>query len=178
MSLNTRLLESIDIVTLFVPGADINADKTGDWVSLKNYDGCLVCFHKAAGTAGDDPVISLLQATTVSGGSSKALNINHLYAKIGATALTGVNTFTKYSGTAAATVDLVSAFGTDILSDVGESLIVVDVRASDLDVNNGFDCITLFIEGDDIANATLSDAWCIMYGARYPQATPLTAITN
>ena len=178
MSFNTRLLESIDIVPAFTPGQDINTDASGDWVSLKNYDGCLVCFHKAAGTAGDDPVISLLQATTVSGTSSKALNINHLYAKVGATAISGVSTFTKYSGTAAATVDLVSAFGTDILSDVGESLIVVDVRASDLDVSNGFDCISLFIEGDDVANATLSDAWYILYGARYPQAIPLASITN
>jgi hypothetical protein len=175
---NVRLLENIQIVPLFVPGADINTDKTGDWVSLKNYDRCTILFHKEAGTAGDDPVISILQATDVSGTSSKALNIDTVYAKVGATALTGVGTFTKYTGTAAATVDLVSCFGTDLAADTGEALIAVDIAASQLDVTNGFDCLTLFIEGDDIGNATKSCAYAILYNASYPGPTALSAIID
>lgn len=175
---NTRLLESIQIVPAWIPGGDLNADLAGDWVSLKNYDGCLVVIHKAPGTAGDDMTITLNQATAVAGTGSKALLFNHLYAKVGATALTAISTFTKYSGTAVSTLDTVTAFGTDLLSDVGESLFVIDVRASDLDVSNGFDCLQLTSEGDDIANATLSDAFYILYGARYPQASPLSAIID
>lgn len=175
--MNTRLLESINIVTAFEP-SDINTDATGDWVSLKNYDGCLVVFHKAAGTAGDDPSILLLQATDVSGTSSKALNFSHIYAKVGATALSGVGTFTKYTFTATNDLDLVSVNGTDLAADTGEALIVVDVRASDLDVDNGFDCLQLSIEGDDVGNSTYADAFYLLYGARYPSATPLTAISN
>jgi len=60
-----RLLENIQIVSAFAPGTDINSDAEGDWVSLKNYDGCLVVLHKAAGTAGDDPSIKMQQATVV-----------------------------------------------------------------------------------------------------------------
>lgn len=175
---NTRLLESIQIVPAWVPGADLNADLAGDWVSLKGFDGCLVVIHKAAGTAGDDMTITLNQATAVAGTGSKALTFAHLYAKVGATALTGIGAFTKYSGTAVSTLDTVTAFGTDLLSDVGESLFVIDVRASDLDVSNSFDCLQVTSEGDDIGNATLSDAFYILYGARYPQAAVPSAIVD
>lgn len=173
--MNTRLLESINIVSA-APVQDINSDLDGDWVSLENYDGCLVVFHKNAGTAGDDPSILMLQATDVSGTSSKALNFNHLYYKVGATALSGQGTFTKITGTATNDLDLVTAFGTDIGADTGETLCVVDIKASDLDVSNGFSCIQLSIEGDDIGNSTYGAAYYILYGARYPGATPLTAI--
>lgn len=174
-----RLLENIQIVSAFAPGTDINSDASGDWVSLKNYDGCLVMFHKAAGTAGDDPSIALNQATDVAGTGSKALTFNHIYHKIGATALSAIGTFTKIAlTTATADLDLVSVNSVDLLTDVGETLIVVDVRASDLDVDNSFDCIQLFIEGDDLSNATNAAAYYILYGARYPDETGLTAIAD
>lgn len=172
-----RLLESINIVTAFPP-SDINTDIDGDWVSLKNYDGCLIVLHKVAGTAGDDITITLAQATDVAGTSSKALTFNHIYAKVGATALTAIDVFTKYTGTAVSTLDTVTTFGTDILSDVGESCFVVDIKASDLDVSNGFDCLKVTSEGDDVANGTYMAGFYILYGARYPGAIPLTAITD
>jgi hypothetical protein len=174
---NTSLLESIQIVTAFAP-SDINTDATGDWVSLKNYDGCLVCFHKAAGTAGDDPSILMEQATDVAGTGNKALNFARIYAKVGATALTGVGTFTKYTFTATNDLDLVTVGGTDIAADTGEALIVVNIRASDLDVDGGFDCIRFSIEGDDIGNSTYAAGWYILYGASYPSASPLSAIAD
>lgn len=179
MSFNTDLMEHINIVTAFAPGTDINTDADGDWVSLKGYAGCLVCFHKAAGTAGDDPSIKLQQATAVAGTSAKALNFNHIYHKIGATALTAIGTHTKVELTTATDdLDLVSVNGTDLLTDVGETLIVVNVRASDLDVDDGFDCIRLQIEGDDLSNATLAAAWYILYGARYPMVATESAIAD
>jgi hypothetical protein len=174
---NTRLLEHINIVSAFPP-QDLNSDADGDWVSLKNYHGCLVVVHKAAGTAGDDISLKMQQATAVAGTAAKALTFNHVYAKVGATALSAIGTFTKYSGTATDDLDTVSTFGTDILSDVGESLFVVDIKASDLDVTNGFDCIQLSIEGDDLSNAALGAAFYILYGPRQAGATPLTAIAD
>ena len=179
MAFNTDLMENIQIVSAFAPGTDINTDAEGDWVSLKGFDGCLVVFHKAAGTAGDDPSIALNQATTVSGGSVKALTFNHIYHKIGATALSAIGTFTKVELTSETDdLDLASVNSTDLLTDVGESLIVVNVRASDLDVDNSFDCIRLQIEGDDIGNATLSAAYYILYNCRYPQPVPPSAIAD
>lgn len=167
MQSNTDLMEQIQIVSAFAPGTDINSDASGDWVSLKNFDACVVLFHKEAGTAGDDPVIVIKQATNVSGTSAKTVTFNHIYHKIGATALTAIGTFTKVKlTTPSAGLDLVSVNSTDLLSDVGETLVAVNVRASDLDVDNGFDCIQLFIEGDDIGNATKAAAYYLLYGAR------------
>lgn len=176
---NVRLMENIQIVPAFPPGTDINTDASGDWVSLKNYSGCVVVFHKAAGTAGDDPSIKLQQATAVAGTSAKALNFNHIYHKIGATALSAIGTFTRVDLTTATDdLDLVSVNGTDLLTDVGETMICVDVKASDLDVTNGFDCLNLEIEGDDLSNATLAAAYYILYNASYPGASPLSAIAD
>jgi hypothetical protein len=175
MSLNTRLLESINLVSAFPP-ADLNTDKDGDYVSLKHYEGCLVVVTKAAGTAGDDISLKLDQATAVAGTGTKALTFNHVYAKVGTGTATG--TFTKYTGTATDDLDTVSAFGTDLLADDVEAMFVVDVRASDLDVSGGFDCFRLTIEGDDLSNACIGHALYILYGARYPGPIPLTAITD
>ena len=177
MSFNTRLLENINIVSAF-PMQDINTDATGDWVSLKNYEGCLLVIHKNAGTAGDDMTITLNQAVDVAGTSSKALTFSHIYAKVGATALTATGTFTKYTGTAVSTLDTVTAFGTDLTADANESMLIIDIRTSNLDVDGGFDCIQFTTEGDDIANAVYCGAWYLLYGARFPQATPLTAIVD
>jgi hypothetical protein len=165
--MNTDLMENIQFVSAFSPGTDINTDADGDWVSLKNFDGCVVFFHKAAGTAGDDPSIKLQQATDVAGTSAKALTFNHIYHKIGATALSAIGTFTRVDLTTATDdLDLVSVNSTDLLTDVGETLIAVNVRASDLDVDNSFDCLRLQIEGDDLSNATLAAAYYLLYNAR------------
>jgi hypothetical protein len=176
MSFNTRLIESIDIVNAF-DISDLNSDATGDWVSLKNYDGCLILIYKSAGTAGDDISILLEQATDVAGTSSKALSaIRAVYYKVGTQ--TSQNTFSKVSGTATDDLDTVSAFGTDLAGDNAAALFVVDIRASDLDVGGGFDCLRWSSEGDDVGNAVNGVSFYILYGARYPQATPLTAITD
>lgn len=176
---HTDLMEHINIVTAFAPGTDINSDAAGDWVSLKGYAGCLVCFHKAAGTAGDDPAILMEQATDVAGTSAKALNFNHIYHKIGATALSAIGQHTKVELTTATNdLDLVSVNSTDLLTDVGETLVVINVRSSDLDVDNSFDCLRFSIEGDDIGNSTLAAGFYILYGARYPQVATESAIAD
>lgn len=175
---NTRLLESIDIV-VGVPPADINGDQTGDYVSLKNYDGCLVVVTKAAGTAGDDISLQLYQATAVAGTGEKALNcIRRIYYKIGTQ--TGVNTFSSIAvTTATGDVDTVSVNGsTDLAADSVQALFVLDVRASDLDVDNGFDCLCFKNDGTDVGNSTYATVHYILYGARYPQATPVSAIID
>ena len=177
--MNTDLMESINIVSAFPAGSDANSDLTGDWVSLKHYDGCLVYLKKPAGSAGDDLSIRLQQATAVDGTGAKALNFNHIYHKIGATALTGVGTFTKVELTSETDdLDLVSVNGVDLATDANEAQIVVNVRASDLDVDGGFDCINLLIEGDDIGNALTISADYILYNCRYPQPVPPSAITD
>lgn len=172
-------MEYLNIVSACPAGTDANTDIEGDWVSLKGYAGCLVYLKKPAGSAGDDLSIRLQQATAVAGTSAKALTFNHIYHKIGATALTGVGQFTKVELTSATDdLDLVSVNGVDLATDANETQIVVNVPASSLDVDGGFDCINILIEGDDIGNALTISIDYIMYGARYPQLSPESAITN
>lgn len=172
--LNTLLLESIEIVSAF--HQDMNADADGDWVSLKNYHRCGILISKEAGTAGDDISIKLQQATDVAGTSAKALTFNRLYAKVGTQST--VETWTKYTFTATDDLDTASVGGTDLLADDVAALFYVDIRAEDLDVDNGFDCIRVTVEGDDLSNSCEGCGVYILYPARQPGATPLTAITD
>lgn len=168
---NTNLLENIDIV-VGVPPADFNSDQAGDYVSLKNYDGCLVVVTKAAGTAGDDISLQLYQATDVSGTSEKALSaIRAVYYKVGTQ--TAVGAFTKLAMSATADYD------TAALTTGGvQGLFVVNVRASDLDVDNNFDCLCFKNDGTDLSSACNGTVHYILYGARYPGVVPVAAITD
>ncbi len=179
MAFNVDLMENINIVSAFPAGSDANSDLTGDWVSLKHYDGCLVYVKKPTGSAGDDLAIRLQQATDVAGTGAKALNFNHIYHKIGATALSGAGVFTKVKlTTETADLDLDSVNSVDLATDINESQIVVNIRASDLDCDNNFDCINLLIEGDDVGNALIISADYILYNLRYPQPVPPSAIVD
>ncbi len=174
-----RLIEEVQIVPAFIPGADNNADLTGDWVSFKNFNNCLVVYHKAAGTAGDDPAIRLQQATVVAGSDAKALAFNRIYYKVGATALSAIGTFSFVNLTTPSDdvdLDTINSSALDLLSDVGESIICIEVKADDLDVSNGFDCMNLIIEGDDFANANLCCAYYIMYNPRHAGGAAGTAL--
>jgi hypothetical protein len=168
---NAEFLEVCDIVPAFVP-ADINTDADGDWVNLSHYARCLVLLVKAAGTAGDDPSIKLQQATSAAGAGAKDLQFTKIRHKIGT--LSSVGTWTISA--VAATADLDLATPTDFASDDKQAMFAVDVKASDLDVSNGFKFIQLSIEGDDIGNTQLACGLYILYGNRYPQSVPLSAI--
>jgi Na+/H+ antiporter NhaD/arsenite permease-like protein len=56
-------------------------------------------------------------------------------------------------------------------------LLAVDIMATDLDVDGGFDWFTVFIEGDNVNNACLISAWAILYSGRFHQNVPLSAIS-
>lgn len=83
------------------------ANITGKRVSLKNSSGVTVLVIKGAGTGGQDPVLTFLQATAASGGStsSAAPLIDHFYKKA-ATAVTGAEVWTKVTQTASNVVTL------------------------------------------------------------------------
>ena len=168
---NSRLLESINIVT-GTPPTDGNSSFTSDYISLKNYSGCLVVVTKAAGTSGDDISLQLYQATDVAATGEKALTcIRNVYSKVGTQTSTGAWTRTDMTATA--------DYDTAALTTGGvEGLFVLDVRGSDLDADNGFDCITFKNDGADLGNACNMTVHYILYGANYPQKLPTTAIVD
>lgn len=160
-----------DLVAGVIP-LDLQTARTGDYVSLKNFQGCLVVFFKGAGTAGDDPTIEIQQATTVAGGSAKDLNgFETLYKKQGT--LTAVTAWTKVSQTAD------EDFVGDATSAEEEGLYACWVPASALDVDNGFDCIQVNTK-DTGTNAQLGCVLYILCGPKYqaaPESLPV-AITD
>lgn len=152
------LLDYIDIVEGFPP-VDLDAGaNTGDYVSLKNYGGCLVMFHSGIGTAGQDPILVLQQASDVAGTGVKDLNFTIIFRKQAATNLAAVSVWTKTTQTAATSY-------TEATAAEQSALWVVDVKASDLDVANGFDCIRATVA--DVGGAAQPGSLhYILYSAR------------
>ncbi len=159
------LLECCQIVGAFRP-VDMSAGaNTGDWVSLKNFKHVAVVFHSAIGTAGDDPTLTILQATDVSGASSKALNIatTKAYKKQAATNLLAVGQWSS------ASADLSTNTWTNTDSAEQETLVVVEFDSDELDVDGGFDCIRASV-ADVGTNAQLGACYYILCDPRFPDA--------
>ncbi len=141
-----------DIVPGTVP-ADLQTAVAGDFVSLKNSQGVLVVFFKAAGTDGDDPTLELQQATVVAGSDAKDLNgFIDIYKKQGAL-LTAVGTWTKVSQTAD------EDFAGNNTSAQEQGLYCAWIPSDILDVDNGFDCVQVNVK-DTGSNAQLG---CVLY---------------
>lgn len=79
-------------------------------------------------------------------------------------------------GSAVTTLPSVS---TQVVADVDTSacIVAIDILATDLDANNGFDWIAVSVEGDEVNNAALISIDAILVGSRFGQNVPLTAIS-
>lgn len=158
MSLNNLLVEEAQIVAAIIPVDSQTGANAGDWVSMKNYERLTIVVFKAAGIAGDDPVLTVKQGSDVSGTGAKALNFTRVDAKVGAQ--TGVGTFTTVNQAAGNTY-------TDAVSAEAQGLFVIEFKADDLDVSGGFDCVQLSIPDTGAGGAQLISALYILRGARY-----------
>jgi hypothetical protein len=151
------MLEDMDIVSAIVPVDLSTAANNGDWINLKNHHRALVVLFGAAGTAGQDPVFTLLQATDASGTGSKALNFVDISSKVGT--LTGVTSWTHTTQSAANTY-------TDAVSAETQKLIAVEVDSAMLDVDGGFTHFQLSVP-DVGAAAQIGCGFVILDKARY-----------
>ncbi len=166
--MNRHFLEKNQVVAAIIPVDLMTAANNGDWVSLKNYGRVAAILFKAAGTAGDDPVFTLRQATDVSGTNAKALPFTRIDSKVGTQ--TGIGQFTTTTQAAANTY-------TDLVSAEAQAIMVVDIKAEDLDADNGFDCVQLQIP-DVGANAQLGCALYILHEPRNAKAQLDSAIVD
>lgn len=149
-----------DIVPGFVPINICGQANNSDYLSLKNYQGAYVVFFKAAGTANDDPTITLRQATAVAGTNVKDAAIITEYFKKQGT-LSAVGTWTRVTQSAAATV------AGDATSAEEEAVYVFKVEADQLDVDNGFDCIAANVADPGNAGTQYGGLLFIPFGPRY-----------
>lgn len=166
--LNNLLAEEAQIVAGFGPADMAAAASTGDWVSLKGYERCTVVFFKGAGTAGDDPVLTLSQAQDVAGTGAKALNFTRVDVKQGT--LANVGTFTAVTQAAANTY-------TEATSAEAAAIWLVEVSGEMLDVDGGFDCIRASV-ADTGTNPQLGACLYVLRGARYGRNPLPSAIAD
>lgn len=159
-----RIAEELQVVPAIIPVDLSSGANAGDYISLKNFGHVTIAILTGIGTAGDDPVISINQATDVSGTGAKALQIDEVFHKVGATAINAVGEFTRATQTAADTYDTAGIDGAE-----NEMLLLIEIDAADLDVDNNFDCLQLNI-ADVGTNAQIGSANYILSCPRYDAA--------
>jgi hypothetical protein len=162
-------LRKNQVVMAIVPVDSQTGANNGDWVSMKDFHRCTVLVIKAAGVAGDDPVITLKQATDVSGAGAKALTFTRVDSKVGTQ--TSIGAWTANTQAAANTY-------TDLVSAESQGIFAIDIKSEDLDVNNSFDCVQLSVPDTGAAGAQLLTAVYILRGARYNGAGLPSAIVD
>jgi len=132
------------------------------YVSMKGYQRCQIIISIADGTTVTGSTITLKQATAVAGTGEKALAFTRMLA----------NTDYAASKTMVETAVTSNTFTTQTTNSK-DSLYIIDVDASDLDMANGFDCIRV----DGTGHAATASRGCVvlynLYGARYAGASPL-----
>lgn len=129
--MNRHLLEKVQIAGGFTPVDMATGANTGNWVSLKGYGRCSIVLFKGRGASAEPPTITLAQATEVAGTTSKSLTFTRIDQKTGT--LSAIGVFTTTTQAAASTYAL-AAGNTEVIA-------VVDIKAEDLDIANGYDCL-------------------------------------
>ena len=140
---NGKLIEQLGVEVAAVPVNTTGAAVVGDYYSLKLYNHITFIIVQGA-WAGGTPAVTLHQATNVAAAGEKALAFTEYFSQTG---LTG----TGYAHTAVVS----STFN---LTAVANIITVIEVEASDLDINNGFDCVRLGIASPG-ATRTSSPWW-------------------
>ncbi len=163
------LVQNAQIVPAIIPIDLATANNDGDWVNMENYQHCAVIFMADVGTAAQDPIFTVRQATSNAGAGAKALTFTDIWEKEGATAINAIGVMTHRTQAAANTYT--SATGGE-----NEQLIVVEFDAIDLDVANDFTHIQLQIPDTGATAGKFGMGLYILTEPRYPQDINVTAI--
>lgn len=150
-------VEELNLVAAIIPVGLDAAANNGDWVSIKHYGRCTIVVYKAAGTAGDDPNITVQQATDATGANAKALNFTRVDYKRGLQ--TGIASFSIATQAAANTYQ-------DLTSAEAQGLFMIDIYPSMMDGDNGFSYVQVSIP-DIGTNAQVGCALYLLTNPRY-----------
>lgn len=160
INLNALLSEQCKIVAGLCPITP--STSTPDYVSLKGYERVTAIVMVDNATTVTGSAITLKQATAVAGTSEKALSFSKAWRNIDIDAADTLSEFAVSSDT----------FTTDATNNKN-LLYVMEVKAEDLDVNNGFDC---FRVGTGNATAAVLSVLYILSGPKF--GTAASAITD
>jgi hypothetical protein len=162
-----RFCEQNQVVVGILPRDLDGGAASGDYVSLKNYGHIAIVVIKDAGDAGEDPVVTVLQATKVDGTGAKALDFTEYYLKDGTQ--TGVGTFTKTTQASGNTLTMTGE---------NEQLAVLEFDAEDLDVAGGFDCLRVATSDPGSGTGAMGAVLYILSQPRYAAETMPSAIVD
>lgn len=157
------LPQQAKIVELLPPAADAAGRTSAIAVSLKNSGRVTIIAHITQGNAAT-VALTVQQASAVAKTGAKALTNP---AKIWA------NLDTAATDTLVAQTDA-NSYTTDAA--VKNKIVVIEVDADCLDVNNGFDCVLISTGASNAANIT--QAMAILHDQRFQSATPGSAILD
>lgn len=101
----------------------------GDYISLKNYAGVTIIIMVDVASGTDTGAVTLTQAKEVAGSTTKALGFDYVWSNVDTEA---ADALTK----TAVTSDTFDAGGV-----TKSCLYVIEVKAEDLDVDGGYDCL-------------------------------------
>tara|TARA_R110000787_G_scaffold45505_2_gene110962 strand:+ start:472 stop:969 length:498 start_codon:yes stop_codon:yes gene_type:complete len=156
----------LDIIPAIIPVDLDTGANTGDYVNLANAAGVLVVFYKGAGTAGQDPILVVHQATDKTGTGLKDLAaVRRVFLKQHAGLLAAGSTWSE------TTADAVpgATYTMNATAAEEQGLVAFYIDASLMDVANGFDWMNLTI-ADVGGNPQLGGALYILVGLSYPSA--------
>lgn len=159
---NQKLLELGKIENALAPVVPSTASPK--WVSLKGYGRATVIIQGSNDSTGSASAIALSQATAVAGTGAKTLGFT----------LVDAITDTASSDTYTSTTVASNTFNTTATASKN-FIYVIDVKASDLDVANNFDCFRVTV--GDASHTTISVSY-ILTDARYAQSADPTAILD
>jgi len=160
-----KLVETSQIVCGFVP-LDLQTQRDGDWVAMKDFNHLTIVFYKGVGTAGDNATVTLQQATDSAGAGAKALNFTEIWRKQAADVQT-VGQFTKTTQAAANTFTNTNA--------AEQAIWALEIDADMLDVDGGFKYVRLTLN-DTGVNAQLGCVLYVLTQPRHAEATPPSAL--
>lgn len=155
LNLNARLSEQCKIVTGLAPITP--STSTPDYVSLKGYERLTIIITVDNGNTVTGSAIALKQATAVAGTGEDVLAFSKAWRNIDTDAGDMLTEFTVSSDT----------FTTDS-TNAKNLMYVIEVKAEDLNVAGGYDCVRLATGNG--ANMVLSAVY-ILSGAKFPTST-------
>jgi hypothetical protein len=164
-----KLGESYDLSTGLAPVDLSTAANTGKRLSMQEVNSVDIVVIKGAGTAADDPVLTLKQHTASTGGTTSDLAVITSYNLKNEATLDGDETWTTVTQTAAATITDPGAAGTSAES---QQIVVIHVRADQLTPGNAY--ISLDI-ADVGVNAQLGAVLYIVHNADHVLPASLPA---
>lgn len=153
--MKTRAMECISPMWASEPKNYTGSANTLTYASLKLYEQLLVIIQTGAWAAGT-AAVTLKQATAVAGTGTKALAFSWVWINTAA----APGTFVKTAVTS-------NTFNLD----TPNLMYIIDVFASDLDVDNNFDCVGCNVATPG-SNADIYGVIYIGFQPRFPQALP------